>query len=264
MCRRPGRPGEHRNARSRFLEAIGRRSYRSRYRSSPDPHAACVFRGVVRLSSAVHWQQSCAHGRRAFRCEGFDAARSARRARGAGRAARRARGPAAAACWSCGARRASARRRCSSTRSNRRRTFTLLRAVGVESEMELPFAALHQLCAPIDDVVDRLPAPQREALEITFGLRAGAAPDRFLVALATLSLFSEAAQERPLLCVDRRRAVVGPRLRAGVGVRRAQAAGRAGRPAVRRSRDDRCVRGSARAAHRGPRRRRRRRRSWRR
>jgi DNA-binding CsgD family transcriptional regulator len=78
---------------------------------------------------------------------------------------------------------------------------TLLRAVGVESEIELAFAALHQLCAPILDFVDRLPAPQRGALEITFGVSAGAAPDRFLVALATLSLFSEAAQERPLLCV---------------------------------------------------------------
>jgi hypothetical protein len=77
----------------------------------------------------------------------------------------------------------------------------LLRAVGVESEMELAFAALHQLCAPVDDFVDRLPAPQRDALEITFGVSAGAAPDRFLVALATLSLFSDAAQERPLLCV---------------------------------------------------------------
>jgi DNA-binding CsgD family transcriptional regulator len=78
---------------------------------------------------------------------------------------------------------------------------TLLRAVGVESEMELAFAALHQVCAPIDDSVGRLPAPQRDALEVTFGMSAGAAPDRFLVALATLSLFSEAAQERPLLCV---------------------------------------------------------------
>jgi DNA-binding CsgD family transcriptional regulator/tetratricopeptide (TPR) repeat protein len=78
---------------------------------------------------------------------------------------------------------------------------TLLRAVGVESEMELAFAALHQLCAPVGDFVGRLPAPQREALEITFGVRAGSAPDRFLVALATLSLFSEAARERPLLCV---------------------------------------------------------------
>jgi DNA-binding CsgD family transcriptional regulator/tetratricopeptide (TPR) repeat protein len=78
---------------------------------------------------------------------------------------------------------------------------TLLRAVGVESEIELAFAALHQLCAPIDDFVDRLPAPQREALEVTFGVSAGAAPDRFLVALATLSLFSEAAVERSLVCV---------------------------------------------------------------
>jgi tetratricopeptide (TPR) repeat protein len=79
--------------------------------------------------------------------------------------------------------------------------FRLLRAVGVESEMELAFASLHQLCAQIRDFVDRLPAPQHDALEITFGVSAGAAPDRFLVALATLSLFSEAAQERPLLCV---------------------------------------------------------------
>src|SRR3954451_926144 len=79
--------------------------------------------------------------------------------------------------------------------------FRLLRTVGVESEMELAFAALHHSCAPILDFVDRLPAPQRDALEITFGVSAGAAPDRFLVALATLSLFSEAAQERPLLCV---------------------------------------------------------------
>jgi hypothetical protein len=78
---------------------------------------------------------------------------------------------------------------------------TLLRAVGVESEMELAFAALHQLSARVHDFVDRLPAPQRDALEVTFGVSAGAAPDRFLVALATLSLFSEAAHERPLLCV---------------------------------------------------------------
>jgi DNA-binding CsgD family transcriptional regulator len=79
--------------------------------------------------------------------------------------------------------------------------FTLLRAVGVESEMELAFASLHHLFARVDDFAGRLPAPQRDALEITFGRSSGAAPDRFLVALATLSLFSEAAQERPLLCV---------------------------------------------------------------
>jgi DNA-binding CsgD family transcriptional regulator len=79
--------------------------------------------------------------------------------------------------------------------------FMLLRAAGVESEMELAFAALHQLCAPLHDFLDRLPAPQRDALAITFGLRIGAVPDRILVDLAILSLFAEAAQERPTLCV---------------------------------------------------------------
>src|ERR1700754_4454990 len=63
--------------------------------------------------------------------------------------------------------------------------FRLLRAVGVESEMEIAFAALHLLCSTVLDFVDRLPARQREALEITFGLSAGASPDRLLVALAT-------------------------------------------------------------------------------
>ena len=79
--------------------------------------------------------------------------------------------------------------------------FSVARAVGVESEMELAFAALHQICAPMLDRLPRLPAPQRDALEIVFGLSAGAAPDRFLVGLATLSLFAEAADDRPLLCV---------------------------------------------------------------
>jgi DNA-binding CsgD family transcriptional regulator len=79
--------------------------------------------------------------------------------------------------------------------------LTVARAVGVESEMELAFAGLHQLCAPLLDRLPRLPAPQREALEIVFGRSAGAAPDRFLVGLAVLSLFSEVADERPLLCV---------------------------------------------------------------
>src|SRR5882724_1006476 len=70
--------------------------------------------------------------------------------------------------------------------------LTLVQAVGVESEMELAFASLHQLCAPLLDRLERLPAPQRQALEIVFGVSAGAAPDRFLVGLAVLSLFSEA------------------------------------------------------------------------
>src|SRR5947209_16934842 len=67
--------------------------------------------------------------------------------------------------------------------------------------MELAFASLHQLCGPLLDRLERLPAPQRQAMEIVFGLTAGPAPDRFLVGLAALSLFSEAAEQRPLLCV---------------------------------------------------------------
>ena len=77
----------------------------------------------------------------------------------------------------------------------------ILRAVGVESEMELPFAALHQLCAPLLDGLERLPPPQRDALGTAFGLRSGPRPDRFLVGLAVLSLFSDAAEAQPLLCL---------------------------------------------------------------
>ena len=79
--------------------------------------------------------------------------------------------------------------------------LSVVRAVGVESEMELAFAALHQLCAPVLDRLDRLPAPQRDALMTTFGLRAGPVADRFLVGLAVLSLLSEVADDRPLVCV---------------------------------------------------------------
>ena len=79
--------------------------------------------------------------------------------------------------------------------------FRVARTVGVESEMELAFAALHLLCAPMLDRVDRLPGPQRDALAVAFGLTAGPVPDRFLVGLAALSLLSEVAAERPLLCV---------------------------------------------------------------
>src|SRR5438309_1114209 len=79
--------------------------------------------------------------------------------------------------------------------------FRVVRAAGVESEMELPFAALQQLCAPALDRLERLPEPQRDALGVAFGLRAGDAPDRFLVGLAVLNLLSEVAGERPLLCV---------------------------------------------------------------
>src|SRR4051794_2995946 len=79
--------------------------------------------------------------------------------------------------------------------------FRVTRAGGVESEMELAFAALQQLCAPMLDRLDRLPAPQQNALGVAFGLRAGDAPDRFLVGLAVLSLLSEASREQPVLCI---------------------------------------------------------------
>jgi DNA-binding CsgD family transcriptional regulator len=79
--------------------------------------------------------------------------------------------------------------------------LTVARAVGVQSDMELPYAALHQLCGPLFDRLEKLPVPQRQAIEIVFGLSDGAAPDRFLVGLAVLSLFSEVADQRPLLCV---------------------------------------------------------------
>jgi DNA-binding CsgD family transcriptional regulator len=79
--------------------------------------------------------------------------------------------------------------------------FRVARAVGVESEVELAYAALHQLCAPMLDRMEHLPDPQREALGAAFGLSAGTAPERFLVGLAALSLLSETAHEQPLLCV---------------------------------------------------------------
>ena len=75
------------------------------------------------------------------------------------------------------------------------------RAAGVQSEMELAFAGLQQLCAPMLDRLERLPAPQRDALGTAFGLTAGAAPDPFLVGLAVLGLLSEVADERPLVCL---------------------------------------------------------------
>src|SRR3954451_10791483 len=79
--------------------------------------------------------------------------------------------------------------------------FTVLRANGLESEMEFAFGALHQVCSPLLDSIGRLPGPQHVALETTFGLRAGTVPDRFLVGLAVLGLISDAAQERPVLCI---------------------------------------------------------------
>jgi DNA-binding CsgD family transcriptional regulator len=75
------------------------------------------------------------------------------------------------------------------------------RAAGVESEMELAFAGLHGLCAPMLGRLRNLPAPQRDALSTAFGLSAGPRPDRFLVGLAVLSLLADAAEEQPLVCI---------------------------------------------------------------
>jgi len=79
--------------------------------------------------------------------------------------------------------------------------YGVSRTAGVESEMELAFASLHQLCIPFLDRLDRLPLPQRTALDTTFGLASGAPPDRFVVGLGVLNLLSSAAEEQPLLCV---------------------------------------------------------------
>src|SRR3984885_9338910 len=79
--------------------------------------------------------------------------------------------------------------------------FGVARVAGVESEMELPFAGLHQLCAPMLDRLGSLAEPQRRGLSVAFGLASGESPDRFTVALAALSLMAEAAEQQPMLCV---------------------------------------------------------------
>lgn len=79
--------------------------------------------------------------------------------------------------------------------------FRVEHSIGAESETQFAFAGLHQLCTPLLDHADALPEPQQAALGVAFGLRAGAAPDRFLVGLATLNLLAEIAEEQPLLCL---------------------------------------------------------------
>jgi DNA-binding CsgD family transcriptional regulator len=85
--------------------------------------------------------------------------------------------------------------------AGRERGCRVARAVGAQTEMELAFAGLHQLCAPMVGRAEHLPVPQREALRTAFGLSAGPPPDRFMVGLAVLSLLSEVAGERPLICL---------------------------------------------------------------
>src|SRR5215468_2466373 len=85
--------------------------------------------------------------------------------------------------------------------SERAAGWQVAKAVGVESEMELAYSGLHQLCGPMLGQLDRLPVPQRTALAIVFGRDDGHPPDRFLVGLATLTLLADAAEEQPLLCI---------------------------------------------------------------
>ena len=82
--------------------------------------------------------------------------------------------------------------------------FRLAEVAGVQSEMQLAYAGLHQLCSPMLGKLDALPEPQRSALSVAFGRSDGAAPDRFLVGLATLGLLAETAEQQPLMClIDR-------------------------------------------------------------
>ena len=79
--------------------------------------------------------------------------------------------------------------------------FSIAHAVGIESEMELAYSGLHQLCLPMLNLLERLPPGQHDALTTVFGLGDGPPPGRFLVGVATLSLFAEMAERRPLACI---------------------------------------------------------------
>src|SRR4051794_26403430 len=131
----------------------------------------------------------------------------------------------------------------------------VVRAVGVQSDMELAFAGLHQLCGPLLDRLDTLPAPQRQAMETVFGLATGEAPDRFRVGLAALSLFSEVAEHRPLLCVVDDAQWLDKGVGADLGVRGTSAVGRTGCDRVRHARTRRGAptRARARSGRRGER-----------
>ena len=85
--------------------------------------------------------------------------------------------------------------------AERATAFRVARVGGVEAEMELPFAGLHQLCTGMDDELERLPAHQRDALRVALGLASGDTPDRFLVGLAVLNLLAAVAERRPLCCL---------------------------------------------------------------
>ena len=109
----------------------------------------------------------------------------------------------------------------------------VVRVAGVQSEMELAFAGLHLLCAPMLDRLHRLPVPQREALRTAFGLSVGPPPDRFLVGLAVLSLLAEVAGKRPLICLIDDEQWLDHASAQALGLRGAAAGRRPGRPGVR-------------------------------
>ena len=111
--------------------------------------------------------------------------------------------------------------------------FRVVHATGVESEMELPFAALHQLCASMLDRLAALPDPQREAAGTAFGLMTGNSPDRLLIGLAVLNLLSAVSERDPAVVRRRRRAVARSRIGTGAHLRGAAAPGRFGRLGVR-------------------------------
>ena len=140
------------------------------------------------------------------------------------------------------------RPRCSTYLEEQATGFRVARAVGISSEMELAYSGLHQLCGPMLDVAEQLPAAQREALETAFGLGQGPPPERFLVGIAVLSLFAVVAEDQPLV-VHRRRCAVArsgigtdPRLRRSSSPRRAGDAGRGGPNRDRRHRPRRGAR----------------------
>ena len=126
--------------------------------------------------------------------------------------------------------------------------FRVARTSGVEGEMELPFAALQQLCSPFLELMERLPQPQRDALGVAFGLSGGPAhpaPNPFLVGLAVLGLLSEAAEEQPLLCLVDDAQWLDSASAADPGVRGAPPAGGEDRARVRDARAGRRARGFA-------------------
>src|ERR1700750_778086 len=113
--------------------------------------------------------------------------------------------------------------------------FRVAEVSGVEAEMELPFAATHQLCATMLDRLDALPGPQQDALRVALGLAAGEVPARFWVGLAVLSLLAAVAEERPLLCLveDAQWLDAAPSPRLGGVSRGGGGGGLAGRAAAR-------------------------------